>query len=97
MTDPAQRAAQLVVKFLDDHCFQLTSSPPAQHPLDAQRELTVIVATALRTIEAETWEAAYREAKRHLLTCQCSNPESCIDVMEHEFRRRSRATGEGEG
>ena len=68
MTLLEQVAEQLVDKFLDDHCVQLTSSPPTQHPLDAHRELTAVIVTALREVEAATeqrvWEAAANEALR---------------------------------
>ena len=57
---PEQRAEQIVQEFLDNHAFAVIGTAPhaGESPTDTLMELTHIISTAFRAVEAATWEEA---------------------------------------
>ena len=103
MTDPAQRAEQDIVwSWANQFPYKLNISDDKIESLSRQ------VKDALRTVERETWEAADEriECLEQMNTCyrlgtrptqkQLDRWDVARETWE-AVRRRSRATGKGEG
>ena len=83
--DALKKAEQIVNKFLDAHGFQVVSSPPAQHPLDAVAELISTVALALDAQRSDDRESSFLVPLLGLLTSRRTLPVSCPhgEKVEH--------------